>query len=130
MTLVIDTNVFIYLLDKDSPFNKAAVMLFQAAESGELELVASELVLTEVLSQTMSDKVADQVLADVLKQAVEFKPIVREQLLLAARMRRECHITLADAIHLALAAQIDATFVTNDKRLSRSIPGVRTAPLI
>lgn len=130
MTYVVDTNVFIYFFDGKSSFHDYAVEVFKAAEAGTLQLFASELVWTELLSKPMDDLAAQEVLGAVSSLPVDFKPLSMGVLLAAAKIRRNYRTTLADALHVALAEVMAEPFMTNDQQLlKKPMTGISTVRL-
>jgi predicted nucleic acid-binding protein len=133
MTIAVDANVFIYVLEQNQSFWQDALDMLKAIESGEVAGIASELTYLEVLSdRKLTDKKAaltEQFLRDT---GVSFGSVTLTVLQEAARLRRTTPgLKTPDAIHLATALQAGAThFVTNDRALlKRQIPGIQLLDL-
>lgn len=119
MTVSLDANLFIYVLNADPIYGPDALDLLKRVEKGELHGVASELVYLEVLSGSNlkpSGVEQSKRLLDV--SSVKYKPININILMLAADLRRRHGVKTPDSIHLATALFARAEiFVTNDQRL-------------
>lgn len=115
----IDTNIFIYYLDKDSPYYRQTVDLFTVFIKEQSILITSILTLTEILSL----KVKEPLLV-MLEQNIFLMPnlhlinVDRAIAKTAAQIRRRYDFALVDSVQLATALENDAEiFFTNDKKL-------------
>ncbi|MEV5768321.1 type II toxin-antitoxin system VapC family toxin [Micromonospora sp. NPDC052213] len=127
----IDTCVFLNVIKRETPFWPGSLKMLLAAERGDIQLVASTLVLAEVASHNgevdpaKRDEVIDRYLTDAPVQWYELDLFVVED------TRRICdsfEMRGADAAHLATAIRAKADFlVSNDKRFpyDQTIGGVR-----
>lgn len=129
MTIAIDSNVFIYVLEQNREFWQDALAVLKTVESGMVIGIASQLVCLEVLSDA---KLTSKQLATtehfLAASLAMFVDVDRAVLLEAARLRRE-HKALKtpDAIHLttAIAHRCDY-FVTNDAALLKlKLPNIK-----
>ncbi len=119
--LALDTNILIYVLENNPEFGRKAAALLQANEDN---VILSELVYAEILSAPKMSRTKNRQIAagflDSLR--VEFVPLTKEVLLLAANMRaaHTPKLGLGDALHLACAITAGAEkFVTNDRQLAK-----------
>lgn len=125
----VDTAVFIYVIEEDERLLAAIAPLFDAADAGQIELVASALTLLEVL--VVPFRAGNVALAEryeallTRSRGVRMVDLTRDHLRLAAQLRAATGAATPDALVLAaaLAARCSA-FVTNNRRLP-SMPGLR-----
>ena len=114
----VDTQVLIYSIEKICPYFDLLVPLWEASESGRLEILTSELAIVEVLTGPF--KKADKQLIGVYDELIngtdlQLVPIDREILQTAAKLRAQTSLRTPDAIHAATAISVDCSaFVTND----------------
>jgi predicted nucleic acid-binding protein len=124
--LYLDSNIFIYAVEKSHRWGRAAEHLLGLMEQGAISAVASDLVLAEVLTKPFADGDARHI--DQYKRllssggGLSMAKVSREVLTLAAQLRGEKSLKLYDAIHVATAqsAQCDY-FLTQDERLGRAL---------
>jgi len=113
----VDTAPFIYLFDGHPTLADVYVGLFDAADRGALHLITSAVTVTEVL--TGPCKAGLSALARQYEGALaryEVVPIMLAIASLAARLRAEYRLRLADAMQLACALEAGATvLVTHDR---------------
>lgn len=110
MIVAVDTNVFIYWLDRQSPFHTEAKHFLNDAIKQNYELVCSTLVYTEFLSKPGTSKHG---LAELsIKWVAPELPISQK----AGELRQVyANLQSPDAIHIATAIETKAArFVTND----------------
>lgn len=125
----IDTSIFIYFIEEDERYLPVIAPLFEAADVGEVELVASALTLLEVLVipyRAGNVELAERYEALLTRsRGVRMVDLTRDHLRLAAQLRAATAAATPDALVLAtaLAAGCSA-FLTNDRRLP-SLPGLR-----
>ena len=131
----LDSNVFIYAVERVAPYAELLAPLFQSIVSGETEAVTSEIALAEVLVAPIRTANADARTAfvEVLDgPGVDLVPVTRAVLVQAARLRAASRLKLPDAVHAATAqlASCDA-LLTNDTgiRHAPGVPIVRLADL-
>ena len=119
----LDANCFIYSLDKVQPFAELLERVWDAAFTGGIRLVSSELTLLEALVGPL--RKADSVLAGDVRALlespdVELVRVDRELLMDAATLRAKFGLKTPDAIHAATAlASGCKMFLTNDKDFRR-----------
>jgi len=118
-SICIDTNIFIYFLDPQSPFNSAASALLGAFADQNIALSTSTVTITELLSTKASDKELASLQESFLSiPNLRIFDISQEIALLAARFRRESNIRIIDSLQLATAIVAKAeAFLTNDQKL-------------
>jgi predicted nucleic acid-binding protein len=129
----VDTAVFIYFIEENERFLPVIAPLFEAADSGKLQLVVSALTLLEVL--VVLYRAGDAALAQryeavlTRSRGVRMLDLTRDHLRLAAQLRAATGVATPDALQLAasLAAGCSA-FLTNDRRLP-AVPGLRIVQL-
>ena len=129
----VDTAVFIYFIEENERFLPVIAPLFEAADSGKLQVVISALTLLEVL--VVPYRAGDAALAQryeavlTRSRGVRMIDLTRDHLRLAAQLRAASGVATPDALQLAasLAAGCSA-FLTNDRRLP-AVPGLRIVQL-
>ena len=119
--IALDTNIFIYYLNRTSIYHSQAEELFKKLQSGEFKAVTSILTLTELLSFSISEqglKILERYFSDIPNtklMEVNFEIATK-----AAKIRREQGIKLVDSIQLATALSAKAqVFITNDQKLKQ-----------
>ena len=129
----VDTNGFVYFLERHPKFYERVLPLFEAAAQGTLQLVTSELTVAELLVQPYKMGRADiaatyrRFLKD--EGLIDLVPVSLNVLEAAAASRGTQRGSLADAIHVATASLSDCSaFVTNDHRI-RSAPPLKIVQL-
>ena len=121
--LLLDTNCFIYLLEDPSSARGAflATHVFAAAVAGQQRLFASTLTETELLSQPsgagQSQRASALLAALEGLPGLEFVPLTVTVAADAARLRGQLGLSVPDAIVVASALAVQATLITNDRRL-------------
>jgi predicted nucleic acid-binding protein len=121
--IYVDTSPVIYSVEKTPDFYPWLLPLWQAAKSGQIELVTSELTLLESLVVPLRRK--DTVLIDAFERALtaaetDLAPITIDILRDAAQLRADTNLKTPDAIHAATAlAQGCVQFITNDPAFRR-----------
>lgn len=127
----IDTCVFINVIKRETPFWPGSLKMLLAAERGDIQLVASTLVLAEVASWNgevdprKRDQVIEQYLTNADIQWYELDLFVVEE---TRRLCDSFEMRGADAAHLATAIRARADYlVSNDKRFpyDRTVGGVK-----
>jgi predicted nucleic acid-binding protein len=129
----IDTAVFIYFIEEAPRYLPALVPLFQDADAGRRELIASAVTLLEVL--VVPYRAGNQALAEryeallTRSRGVRLIDLTRDQLRRAAQIRAATGARTPDALQMAAAlAARCAVFITNDRRLP-TVPGLRIIQL-
>jgi predicted nucleic acid-binding protein len=122
----LDSNIFIYAVQKSDHWAKPAEVLLKAIDEQKVRAVASELVLAEVLSKPFALGNTTQIeqYQRLLSSGtgLSMVNVSRDVLVLAAQLRGEMGFKLFDAIHVATArfARCDY-FLTQDERLGRAL---------
>lgn len=120
--VALDTAVFIYFIEENPEYLPLVEPVFTAVARGELEAVASELTLLEVLVvpyRRGDDGLADRYEAILSRsRGLGLLEIDRSTVRTAARIRATTGLGTPDSIHLATALQAGCThMVTNDRDL-------------
>ena len=115
----IDTNIFTYYLDRNSPFYAKTEELFTQIARKNLLIITSVITLTELLSfkasQLQLNKLEQEFLLTPNLEVIDVGLEVAKE---SARIRREYGFRLPDSVQLATVINAKAqTFITNDKRL-------------
>ena len=123
-TVYLDTNSFIYSVERIDPYRTILDMLWQAVSVGQFTVVTSELTLLEVLVKPL--KVGDTATAETFRTVlrhspdVQMLPITQTVLEKAANLRATLDLKAPDAIHAATALLNGCVlFVTNDSTFRR-----------
>ncbi|MEK7517998.1 MAG: PIN domain-containing protein [Patescibacteria group bacterium] len=117
----IDTNVFIYYLNKNSSYYSQTVDVFTLIAEKQSILVTSVITLTELLSFKTNEAIAAKLEREFVLipnlQLIEINRAIAQN---AAKIRRVYGFALVDSIQLATAVGYTAqVFITNDKKLTR-----------
>lgn len=127
--VALDTNCFVYLFE-DASSARANFLereVFRPAVGGQRRLVTSALTVAELLVAPHRKGRPDEArslraaLASLSNLAIV--DVDGSLAAAAAELRGTTSVTLADAIHLATAAQMADAFLTNDRRLSEQPVG-------
>lgn len=128
-SVYIDTNVFIYAVESVHRSSETLREIFRAIDETAILAFTSELSLAEVLAKPLLIGAAD--LVDIYEEilrpdgALTVVLVERPILRMAAKLRGELGVKLADAIHVATAQRESCdVFLTNDDRLRRKIQDV------
>ena len=123
----IDTMTLIYTVERYPAYWPLLEPMWRAAQTGNIEIVSSELTLMEALVGPL--KSGDATLEQAYEQALLgtdmqllaiTQPILRE----AARLRATTKLRTPDALHAATAQQVACVlFVSNDVGF-RGVPGL------
>jgi predicted nucleic acid-binding protein len=130
----VDTNVFVYVLDRSERFVDQAERFLAAAQAGHFEAVTGDLAAAEALVHPYRE--AAQGVIESTKQLffsddgpVKVLQHPRAAYDLAAQIRGRTGAGMIDALHVATALLIDCThLVTNDARMP-SVPGLEVVRL-
>lgn len=130
--VALDTNALVYHMEDGDRLGHAVRPLFEAADDGSVYLMASTLLLTEILHKPIAqnDEQLIEAYLDALGSAedIDLVDVAGPIAIKAARLSGTHSLTTVDAVHLATAVMSGATdFVTNDRRMSRigHVAGVR-----
>lgn len=122
---VVDANVVAkwYLVEK---FSEQAPRLRDMHVSGEIELVAPELLIFEVLnairySGAFSLKELQQVATSLLSYGIRFYPIKRNLAERVVEISVENDITVYDASYIALSEELGAVMYTADESFIKRV---------
>lgn len=133
----LDSNVWIYSIERVAGLHVFADAMFVASDNAELNVVCSELALSEVLVKPMES--GDHRLTQVYVSALQtvgsrsIVPVSRDVLMRASEIRAKHRLKLPDAIHAATAELSGCTsFITNDQRFNGrvAIPVVMLTGLV
>jgi predicted nucleic acid-binding protein len=131
--VLVDTSVWIYHLEQHEQLAGPAATVLTAIEDGELEGVASELTLLELTARPLQlrrQDVADayELLLDQFPN-LELRPVDREVLIAAARLRAQYRLRTPDAIVLATGLQHGATAAVTNDAAWRRVGGIEAVLL-
>jgi len=120
--ILVDTNLFIYLMEKNPQYFECSREVFQQIEKGQVYGITSILVLAEVLTKPLKDN--NENLARSYKAAISTFPnlsvknIDTSICITAAELRAKYGFKTPDAIFIATGIEEKAeVFITNDVRL-------------
>ncbi len=124
-----DTMLFIYWLEGHPVFAKRVDEIHRRMEERHDQLITGAFTLGEVLAGPYRKAAAERVddVRRLLRNVVaEIIPFTIETADRYAQIRGTLHVSPADAIHLASAAQVGTDlFLTNDRQLlGRVVPGI------
>jgi predicted nucleic acid-binding protein len=129
----LDTAIFIHFIEAAPAWLPVIMPLFQAADTGQRELVTSAVTLLEVL--VVPYRAGNEALAAryeallTRSRGVQLIDLTRVQLRRAAQLRALTGVRTPDALQLTAARDAGCTaFVTNDRRLP-AVPGLRIVQL-
>jgi predicted nucleic acid-binding protein len=118
-TLYLDSNCFIYSIERIEPYQTLLQPVWESARDGYCSIVTSELTVLETLVKPMQsgNAVLEQAFRALLQetQEVTLLPITLAILEQAARFRAISHVKTPDAIHAASSLAVKCSnFLTND----------------
>ena len=119
--IALDSNIFIYWLERNPEFYKASAAVIKQVYSGDQVASCSVLVLTEIYNGS------SQTMEALLKLPnLSIVPTTEEVAELAGKLRHTYKLKVIDAIHTASALHSGANLmITNDIPFSRKkIPGL------
>lgn len=126
-TIYLDTQVIIYTVEANPNYYSLLQPLWLKFQTGEIELMTSELTLLETLvfplrnANTILVRDYEQLL---LSSEIELVPITQSVLRAAANLRANTNLKTPDAIHAATAISEGCTlFLTNDNGF-RNVPNL------
>jgi predicted nucleic acid-binding protein len=131
--VAIESCTLIYGVDRHPSYGPLVAPLWAAARAGRVDLVASELIITETLVFPL--RVGDaRALADyetaLFRSDLRLLPVTQASLRNGARLRAELNLRTPDAVHAAAALEAGAAlFVTNDP-VFRRVPGLPVVVLL
>lgn len=117
----IDTNIFIYYLNKNSFYYSKAVDVLTILTEKQSTLITSTITLTELLSfKTNESAIAELEREFVLIPNLQLIEVNRAIAQSAAKIKRVHGFTLVDSLQLATALENHVhIFITNDQKLKR-----------
>ncbi|MBI3653361.1 MAG: type II toxin-antitoxin system VapC family toxin [Acidobacteria bacterium] len=124
--IYIDTAPLIYSVEQHPDYGNLLAPLWEASEAGQIQVVASQLLLLEVLTGVLKRNDAE-LLSDyervLTASELNLVPISASILREAAHLRATMNLKTPDAIHAATALTVGCVqFITNDfefRRLSQ-----------
>jgi predicted nucleic acid-binding protein len=126
-TIYLDTQVIIYTVEANPNYFSLLQPLWLKFQTGEIELMTSELTLLETLvfplknANTILVRDYEQLL---LSSEIQLVPITQSVLRTAANLRANTNLKTPDAIHAATAIGEGCTlFLTNDNGF-RNVPNL------
>ncbi|HTC09633.1 MAG TPA: PIN domain-containing protein [Acetobacteraceae bacterium] len=129
----VDTAIFIYFIEAAPRWLPIITPLFQAADTGRIELVTSAVTLLEML--VIPYRANDAALAAryeallTRSRGIHLMDLTRDLLRRAAQLRARIGVRTPDALQIAAAQHAGcSTYVTNDRRLP-PVPGLRLVQL-
>ena len=123
----VDTSIVIYSVEKFPEYLLLLEPLWFKLQTGEIEIISSELILMESLVLPLRN--ADTFLINAYEQLllsseIRLVPISQSILRQAANLRATTNLKTPDAIHAATALSVNCNqFLTNDKGL-RNVPNL------
>ena len=122
--IYLDANIYIYAFELVESFQESVTQLFQQIESDNLEVFASDLILTEILPKPIRDERKD--IAEKYLQYLQHSPSIhlvrvsQEVIEASVRLRAKYNLRSMDALHLATAITHQCeSFITNDHKLEK-----------
>jgi predicted nucleic acid-binding protein len=125
--IYIDTPVLIYSIEWNPEYYSLLQPLWLKFQTGEIQIISSELILMEVLVLPLRNN--DTFLLNayeelLLSENMQLLPISQPVLRQAASLRATTNLKTPDAIHAATALSLNCNqFITNDKGF-RNVPGL------
>lgn len=127
-SLYLDTNIFLNVLLKEEDFVNPSFQLLQDIEEQKHEAFTSFLTLMEMhrilQKQNIEDTEIEKAIQKISSSAVEIILIESTDLFSAYELLKTLRIDPADSIHLAIAQEKRAIFVTRDSELTKKIKTV------
>ncbi len=111
----LDTNIFIYWLEKNTEFYEISAQIIKKIYSGEISATCSSLVLAEIYNN-------NQLLVEAIKNLPNLKIVnVSDEVAeLAGKLRFGYGLKVIDSVHIASAIISGSdSFITNDVYLSK-----------
>lgn len=120
----LDASLYIYAFEGVQPHRTRMAELLGAIDSLDVEVIASELLFTELLPRPMKDGRQDLVerYLELIRNTphINLVKVDSAVILRSVHLRANFGLRSMDALHLATALVHDCwSFITNDRRLSR-----------
>ncbi|QSZ26448.1 type II toxin-antitoxin system VapC family toxin [Aceticella autotrophica] len=122
--IALDTNLFIYLIEKNQNYFPTVKLIFDKIQKGQLIGVTSSLIYTEVLSNPLKEgntTIANKynVLLATFPNLI-IKDVDKDIAIISAKLRAKYNIKTPDAVFIATGIAENAdTFITNDDQLKK-----------
>ena len=119
----LDSNSFIYSVERVEPYCALLDLVWQRARSGEITIVSSDITVLETLVKPLRD--GDEVVEGLFRSLLDSNEVrlisaSRELWESAARIRAETRLKTPDALHAATALSAGCNlFITNDRDFRR-----------
>ena len=131
-SVYLDANGFIYSVERIEPYRTLLEPMWTMAQTGQFEIVSSELVILETLVKPLraGDVLLENLFRSLLSaREVRVIPVTALLWEQAARLRATTDLKTPDAVHAATALTVGSTlFVTNDGEFRR-VAGLPVAVL-
>jgi predicted nucleic acid-binding protein len=125
----LDSSILIYTVEVNLTFWKTLEVLWRKFSEGEVLLISSELIITEVLVKPLksqNQQSIDSYNKLLFDSGIELIPITRSLLISATNLRAKHNLKTPDAIHAATAIDNNCNrLLTNDKGFN-NIPRLPT----
>jgi predicted nucleic acid-binding protein len=125
----LDSSILIYTVEVDLTFWKTLEILWRKFAEGEISLISSELIITEVLVKPLksqNQQSIDTYNKLLFDSGIELIPITRSLLISAINLCAKHNLKTPDAIHAATSIENNCNrFLTNDKGFN-NIPRLPT----
>jgi predicted nucleic acid-binding protein len=125
----LDSSILIYTVEVNLTFWKTLEVLWRKFAEGEISLISSELIITEVLVKPLksqNQQSIDSYNKLLFDSGIELIPITRSLLISATNLRAKHSLKTPDAIHAATSIDSNCNrFLTNDKGFN-NIPRLPT----
>ncbi len=131
MTIAYDTNIFIYWLDKSSPFFNQSLKALRLLEQSDVNGAVSVLTITELRAGMKS--MLDATVLNSFGNNLILVPVDSNVAEIAGDLRQKySSLRTPDSVHLATALSIGAQkLITNDKYLlNLKDPGIEMTPIM
>ena len=130
--IYIDASTLIYSVERVEPYRELISPMWEQAESGNLTIVSSPVLVIETLVKPIRDankEIADQYHSIFMSNVVNLLEGSYEVAELAAQVRASTGLKTPDALHAATALHANcARFITNDAAFRR-VQGLPTIVL-
>ena len=125
----LDSSILIYTVEVNPTFWETLEILWRKFSEGEISLISSELIITEVLVKpfkSQNQQSIDSYNKLLFDSGIELIPITRSLLIAATNLRAKHKLKAPDAIHAATSIDLNCNrFLTNDKGFN-NIPRLPT----
>jgi predicted nucleic acid-binding protein len=125
--IYLDTSVVIYTIEGNPNYYSLLLPLWSKFQTGEIQIVSSELILMEVLVVPLrngNNSLVEDYEDLLLSSQIQLIPISQSLLRQAANLRATTNLKTPDAIHAVTALSVSCNqFITNDKDF-RNVTGL------